>query len=73
MRSFSSSLLLITLGVLCFASVAQARDFFVDPVRGSAAGDGSIESPWRTLEEVFANQLIETRRYAEHPYREGLG
>jgi len=35
--------------------------FYVDPVSGSATGDGSAARPWRTLEEVVNARLIETR------------
>ena len=33
--------------------VQGGRHFYVDPQKGSIAGDGSRQHPWRTLEEVF--------------------
>lgn len=42
--------------------------FYIDPVNGDPGGDGSAETPWRTLEEVIAAGLIETRAYADLPY-----
>ncbi len=50
---------------------ARATDFFVDPVAGSPAGNGSSASPWRTIEEVIDAGLIETRDWASHPYVPG--
>jgi hypothetical protein len=47
--------------VLAAALPIQADVFYVDPVAGSVGGDGSEGNPWRTLQEVFANGLIETR------------
>jgi hypothetical protein len=38
---------------------AQAATFYCDPVRGSAKGDGSAEHPWRSIEEVVQNRLIQ--------------
>lgn len=49
-----------------------AADFYVDPVLGSDGGDGSLASPWRTIERVIASGKIETRDWATHPYVPGL-
>ncbi|MCB0664933.1 MAG: right-handed parallel beta-helix repeat-containing protein [Saprospiraceae bacterium] len=49
---------------------ATAGVFFVDPVHGSMSNDGSAASPWKTLEEVFENNLIETQSYSPLPYSE---
>ena len=59
---------------LCAASLAPALGadtFYVDPLNGSPAGDGSPGNPWRTIEEVVANDLIETRDWNELPYEPG--
>jgi hypothetical protein len=42
--------------------------FYVDPVNGNMANDGSSEKPFRTLQEVIENNLIETRSYTDLPY-----
>ncbi|NJO91661.1 MAG: hypothetical protein HC831_23880 [Chloroflexia bacterium] len=34
------------------------KTFYIDPVNGSADGDGSDQKPWRTLQEVIENGLI---------------
>jgi hypothetical protein len=42
------------------------HSFYVDPVNGSMAGDGSVAKPWRTLAEVVdpANGLISTQGHS---------
>ncbi|HUW20065.1 MAG TPA: right-handed parallel beta-helix repeat-containing protein [Sedimentisphaerales bacterium] len=50
------------------AITLHAATFYVDPVIGDPNNDGSYESPWRTLQEVFDNDLIETRVYETTPY-----
>jgi hypothetical protein len=42
--------------------------FYIDPVNGDPANDGSAEHPWRTLQEVLTAGLIETRAYTDLPY-----
>jgi len=39
--------------------------FYIDPVNGSPNGDGSSQNPWRTLQEVIENGLIETYQHSE--------
>jgi len=52
--------LVVGMIVAATAAAATAATFYVDPVNGSAGGDGSAANPWRTLEEVWQNGLIET-------------
>jgi hypothetical protein len=42
-------------------SSSDAAVFYVDPVNGDMAGDGSAERPWKTVEQVFEDKLIQTR------------
>jgi len=55
--------LLLTSLVLVVGLVnsVSATTFYVDPVSGSMANDGSSGSPWSTLEAVFDNNKIETK------------
>lgn len=65
---------LLCAGVAILAAPAApvgAADFYVDPVNGSPAGTGTAADPWRTLEEVVAANLIETRHWAVLPYQPG--
>jgi hypothetical protein len=43
------------------ASALHATVFYVDPEKGDMANDGSAERPWRTMQEVFEQNLIGTR------------
>ncbi len=38
--------------------VVTGNTFYIDPVNGSPAGDGSATNPWRTLQEVIDSNLI---------------
>lgn len=40
--------------------------YYVDPVNGSADGDGSLNNPWRTLQEVIDSGLIKFYSYSEN-------
>ena len=61
-------ILLLCVGLCLIALQAHAREFYVDPVTGSAAGDGSASRPWRTIQEVFDAGLVESRQWAQLPY-----
>ena len=37
---------------------ATRRTFYVDPINGSASGDGSASHPWNSLKDMLANGLI---------------
>lgn len=58
--------------LLADAAPAIANDFYIDPVNGSDTGDGSAANPWRSLEAVFADGLIETRDWPSYPYQPGM-
>ena len=47
--------------------------FYVDPSAGSMTNDGSYDHPWRTLQEVFENNLVEMKNYIDHPAGDGGG
>lgn len=46
---------------LLATSICTAQEFYVDPSKGTTKGNGSETQPWRTLEEVIKNNLIETK------------
>lgn len=62
------------LPVLLFITAAPvgASEFYIDPVAGSDAGDGSAGNPWQSLQAVFDDGLIETRDWPEYPYESGM-
>ncbi len=39
---------------------AVADSFYIDPLRGTTQGDGSINKPWRTLQEVIETKKIQS-------------
>lgn len=49
----------------------EAADFYVDPVQGSADGDGSVQKPWQSLQAVVDRGLVESRQWDKLPYRPG--
>ncbi|MBN2430249.1 MAG: hypothetical protein JXQ27_02180 [Acidobacteria bacterium] len=57
----------LAVGVLSGA-MPHAAVFYVDPVHGNMANDGSHDAPWSTLADVFAHSLIESRCWAGHPW-----
>jgi hypothetical protein len=52
------------------ATLANAADFYVDPERGDPANDGSVERPWRSLQEVFNTGLVESRSWESLPFKQ---
>jgi hypothetical protein len=45
---------------------SNGNAFYIDPTKGSPNGNGSAEHPWRTLQEVVENNLIEHYRPSEN-------
>ena len=62
--------LLLCVGLCLVSLEARAAEFYVDPVNGAAAGNGSAERPWRTIQEVFDAGLVESQQWNQHPYSE---
>ena len=60
------------LHIFTFSGPAVAKTFYIDPATGNASNDGSQASPWRTLQEVIENGLIESQRW-NRPYTPGGG
>ena len=63
--------LVLALLVSCYSSgqlLNAASTFYVDPINGSMAGDGSVANPWSTLQGVLTNNLIESQKPAVFPY-----
>lgn len=49
--------------ILCFVAfaTAHATTFYCDPATGAPQGDGSAQRPWRTIEQVIKDRLIQLR------------
>ncbi|MDX9719337.1 MAG: right-handed parallel beta-helix repeat-containing protein [Myxococcota bacterium] len=67
--------LLLSLTCFLLFSVAsgplRAADFYIDPVAGDDAGDGSSVHPWRSLQAVLDAGKVQTRDWPSLPYAEG--
>lgn len=66
-------LLLSAVGAGGIPGRGLAAEYFLDPVHGSLAGDGSAGDPWPGLQAVVEAGMIETRRTAVYPYVDGGG
>ena len=51
--------LVFVLPLISVLATSHGATFYCDPAAGSAQGDGSIERPWRTVEEVLSAGLIQ--------------
>ncbi|MEZ4956208.1 MAG: choice-of-anchor Q domain-containing protein [Saprospiraceae bacterium] len=60
------TVLFILLQILAVNGILSTT-FYIDPTNGSNNGDGSYANPWRTLEEVVNQNLIESFKYTT-PY-----
>jgi hypothetical protein len=61
-------ILLLCIVLVLVPRQAEAAEFYVDPVTGSPAGNGSATHPWRTIQEVFDAGLVESQQWAQLPY-----
>jgi parallel beta-helix repeat protein len=43
----------------------SGNTFYIDPAAGSPDGDGSVQNPWRTLQEMVEGDLIACYRHVE--------
>jgi len=60
--------LITTVGFVFVVWCSYATTFHVDPISGNnITGNGSAANPWKTLDYLFTNNLIETYSYAT-PY-----
>ncbi|MCK5776444.1 MAG: T9SS type A sorting domain-containing protein [Bacteroidales bacterium] len=57
-------IILSIISILALSSIGVASTFYIDPVNGdNATGNGSLETPWRTLAYVINSNLIESMSY----------
>jgi len=61
MNSCTSRLLAAIAIETLAATALYATAFYVDPENGSMDNDGSAEHPWKTVQQVFEQNLIQTR------------
>lgn len=57
-------------GATLTVAAGRRTQHYVDPVNGSDTGDGSLTSPWKTLQTII-DQKVETRTWTTLPYVAG--
>ena len=63
--------------ILTATGFLHATTFYVDPQNGNPANNGSAQHPWKTIQQVFEQNLIQTRdtagrlRNADAPVKPG--
>ncbi len=56
-----NQILILISSLFLYSSFTNASVFYVDPNNGSIENPGSPDLPWKTLEEVINNKLVETK------------
>ncbi|MBN2803214.1 MAG: right-handed parallel beta-helix repeat-containing protein [Deltaproteobacteria bacterium] len=59
-------------GITAISNYAICADFYVDPINGTAGGDGSADNPWKSLQEVIDSGLIESYGWDSLPPDDGV-
>lgn len=64
------SVIILALGFWFFVvpGNAHAADYYIDPDNGSDSYEGSAEMPWRSLQRLFDERMIESRKWDSLPY-----
>ncbi|HUT88975.1 MAG TPA: right-handed parallel beta-helix repeat-containing protein [Thermoguttaceae bacterium] len=66
-----TSMLALVACLMVLPHSAEPAEFYVDPVHGDIGNDGSPQKPWRSIQAVFDQGLVESRQWAKLPYRGG--
>src|SRR5690606_17257875 len=62
----------LAIGFCCLSLPVAAASFYIDPVNGSDAGDGSAGAPWQSLQSVLDGGKVESRNWPSYPYQAGM-
>ena len=57
--------------LIAVPQLADSAEFYVDPVHGDMSNDGSPGKPWRSIQAVFDQGLVESQQWIRLPYRDG--
>jgi len=60
--------LVLAILVLFSPTLASSANFYVDPVHGAHGNDGSSASPWKSLQRLFDDGMIESRDWNKLQY-----
>ncbi len=67
-RVFTGAFPCVSFLLAILPTAAGATTFYVDPQNGSPAGDGSRSNPWKTLQQVIEDGLIEGKQCQSLPW-----
>ncbi|MBD3418643.1 MAG: hypothetical protein GF398_00855 [Chitinivibrionales bacterium] len=59
--------------ICAISSIVLSGTFYVDPAVGKATNDGSQSSPWKSLQQVVADNLFETTEFTSYPFTAAAG
>jgi hypothetical protein len=61
MKFFGAGFRATVIAGFAAVSLSHGTVFYADPEKGDIGNDGSAEHPWKTIEQVFERNLIQTR------------
>jgi hypothetical protein len=53
--------------LIAMPQLADSAEFYVDPVHGDMSNDGSPGKPWRSIQAVFDQGLVESQQWVRLP------
>ncbi len=62
----------LAIGLCCISLPVAATSFYIDPVNGNDASDGSAGAPWRSLQTVLDSGRVESRNWPSYPYQASM-
>lgn len=62
-------ILISAISFLCIS--VSATSYYVDPINGDINNDGSMSSPWSTIQDLIDNGKIQSNRPATYPHTVG--
>lgn len=67
-EDLSSSLDDLVISLVDQKPTSSGNVFYIDPINGSSGGDGSIDDPWKSLQEIISSGFIETYDWNIKPH-----
>lgn len=61
-------LLSIVFSIVLFPAISWTASYYIDPVNGKDSNTGSISSPWKSLDYLIDNGMIESREWNSLPH-----
>ena len=61
--------ILCSVVLFAYVNFSFAADFYIDPANGSDQNSGSRDKPWKSLQYIFSDNLIESQKWDSLPYK----